>query len=207
MAIMPNGLPGGAAYSFTSGVERRPLMGEVDDLNRITLAATCEVLPTCRSRGVTLVVGLAARSIEIRADSRRLERAVACLLDDATALATTTGAGARVRVQTGVVGERAELTLITAGLMGGVVALPSLPTAQWIVEAHGGSLRIVEEQDRTTYEASLPILEPSQGNVEDRVAYLSRQDHKALMAVKPPGPPVLRRESYFDLASREPTKS
>lgn len=180
MATMPSSAPNVWTNSPIPSVFGRPQLDDIDDLNRLTLAATCEVLPACRDRGVTLLVGLAADPIQVKGDSHRLERTVACLLEEASRISTMTGAGARVRVETARTRTHGEVRVITAGVIATGLSPEVFPAASRVLAEHGGTLRVVEEPGRRiTMHVRLPVHVPDPGRHEDRIEVPGVEDSPA----------------------------
>lgn len=148
---------------------RRHTSSDVDDLNRVTLAATCEALPLCRDRGVTLLVRLVSEAICIWADSRQLEQATICLVEEASAVASLSGEGGWVLVETIRTGLRAELRMTSCGCRKNQEITESVRAARQVVEAHGGSLEVTEDGGQTTLSTMLPLSEPGMGDLEERI--------------------------------------
>jgi len=191
MAIVPQSplaLPVGESSDLGNRtIIYRPVrIAEVDDLNRIVLASSCEALPSCRDRDVTLVLGLTKETIRIRADSRSLERAVTSLIDDASALAMS-APGRKLRVETSRDGSKAALRLTTEATMHGVVMGEAFAGAQRVVEQHGGALHVTERPGTLMVQAEFPIHEPGNGDLEGRIE-IPRSEGGSAMGLAPSGP-------------------
>lgn len=165
MATIPNELPRewpGIPSRHEGG---RRLTADLDDLNRITLAATCEVLPICRHRGVTLFVRLVSEAIHVRAHARLLEKAAAWLLEEASALASLDGEGGQVTIETIRAGCRAELRMIACESQMRPGSSDVLLAVRSVLEAHGGSLDVTEGVEGTTFSTMLPVSVPGKGEL------------------------------------------
>lgn len=172
MAIVPNALPSQwfkVPLMMDPPPRGRRLAAGFDDLNRLTLAATCSVLPLCRDREVALLVRLVPESIRIKVDSQLLELAAICLLEEASALAGSNVEGGWLVVETCRESGRAELRMIACGHRRPAADNGAVRAARQVVEAHGGSLDITIEGDQTTFATSLPLSEPEKGGIEARV--------------------------------------
>jgi hypothetical protein len=144
----------------------------VDDLNRITLAATCEVLPLFRDRDVTLLVSLASETMHIRVESRLVERALFTILEAASCCAQLDQGCGRVRVETYRQGEQA---IIRTTAYDGELAIPAtipeilLVRARALIEAFRGAVTIDQRPGQTCFFASLPIFNPGAGELARHV--------------------------------------
>ncbi len=157
-------------------MSRVGLVDDVDDLNRVTLAATCDVLPLCRDRDVTLLVRLASEAMHVRVDSPMLERAIFLLLEASSCCAQLVEGTGKVEVVTTRRRDVAELSASAA--RSAVSRVPMsfdqlLPRARSVVEAFGGTLIVIEQLNQIVFKAKLPLLPPSTGELEQRVALLS----------------------------------
>jgi hypothetical protein len=160
---------------------------DLDDLNRIALAAAHEVLPLCRHRGVALLVRLVPEAISIRARGKLVEKAATWLLEDVSSLACAAGGDGHVTVETCRVGRCAELRVTAGGTTGGPESSEIVLAVRRVMDAHGGSLIVAANGDETTFSMVFPAVAPGSGELGARAAVLER--HPEFRPGAPP--PVL----------------